>query len=197
MAIITGSKTALDVHVPGTIGTFRVSADDGKFSGIEVRYILTHVTLSDKIGQAQLLSMLAPVREVFDLKQLGFEEIMQRDIDDARVSLELIPYLLDTSTAGQIKLFPPIVAVAMPLKPNSKAPEKLYRKVSNTRQQSKEHPGIDEVRTTAGGVGEEQFEFFQLYQGDKVLTEGAELRLSRDNSTLAIVDGQHRAMALL
>lgn len=197
MAIITGSKTALDVHVPGTIGTFRVSADDGKFSGIEVRYILTHVTLSEKIGQAQLLSMLAPVREVFDLKQLGFEEIMQRDIDDARVSLELIPYLLDTSTAGQIKLFPPIVAVAMPLKPNSKAPEKLYRKVSNTRQPSKEHPGIDEVRTTAGGVGEEQFEFFQLYQGDKVLTEGAELRLSRDNSTLAIVDGQHRAMALL
>lgn len=82
-----------------------------------------HVTLSEKQGQQQLLSMLAPVREVFDLKQLGFEEIMQRDIDDARVSLELIPYLLDTSTSGQIKLFPPIVAVALPLKGNSRESE--------------------------------------------------------------------------
>ena len=118
--LISGGKSALDVHLNGTIGTFRVSSDDGKSAGVEVRYLLTHVTLSEKQGQAQLLSMLAPVREVFDLKQLGFDEIMQRDIDDARVSLELIPYLLNTSTSGLIKLFPPIVAVALPLKPNSK-----------------------------------------------------------------------------
>lgn len=89
--LIGGGKSALDVHLNGTIGTFRVSSDDGKSAGVEVRYLLTHVTLSEKAGQAQLLSMLAPVREVFDLKQLGFDEIMQRDIDDARVSLELIP----------------------------------------------------------------------------------------------------------
>ncbi len=112
--LITGGKSALDVHLNGTIGTFRVSAQDGSSAGVEVRYLLTHLTLSEKQGQAPLLSMLAPVREVFDLKQLGFDEIMQRDIDDSRVSLELIPYLLDTSTSGLIKLFPPIVAVALP-----------------------------------------------------------------------------------
>ena len=195
--LISGGKSALDVHLNGTIGTFRVSSDDGKSAGVEVRYLLTHVTLSEKAGQAQLLNMLAPVREVFDLKQLGFDEIMQRDIDDARVSLELIPYLLDTSTSGLIKLFPPIVAVALPLKPNSRVPDTNYRKVERTEAESSEHPGVKDHRITAGAVGEEQFEFFQHYRNGTPLPEGAQLRLARDNCTLAIVDGQHRAMALL
>lgn len=195
--LIGGGKSALDVHLNGTIGTFRVSSEDGKSAGVEVRYLLTHVTLSEKQGQAQLLSMLAPVREVFDLKQLGFDEIMQRDIDDARVSLELIPYLLDTSTTGLIKLFPPIVAVALPLKPNSRVPDANYRKVKRSRVDSSEHVGIKEDRITAGELGEEQFEFFQHYRSDSPLPEGAHMSLARDNCTLAIVDGQHRAMALL
>ena len=195
--LISGGKSALDVHLNGTIGTFRVSSADGHSAGVEVRYLLTHVTLSEKPGQAQLLSMLAPVREVFDLKQLDFDEIMQRDIDDARVSLELIPYLLDSSTSGQIKLFPPIVAVALPLKPNSRVPDANYRKVERTRVESTEHIGIKDDRITAGFVGEEQFEFFQHYRNDAPLAEGARLSFSRDNCTLAIVDGQHRAMALL
>ncbi|NIA00761.1 DNA sulfur modification protein DndB [Massilia sp. CCM 8734] len=197
MAIITKSKSALDVHVPGTIGTFRVSSKNGESAGIEVRYLLAHVTLSEKQGQQQLLSMLAPVREVFDLTQLGFEEIMQRDIDDARVSLELIPYLLDTSTSGQIKLFPPIVAVAMPLKGTSRAPDAHYRKVSRTEIESEDHPGITEKRITAGALSEEQFEFLQLFDGETALADGAQLSMSSHNCSLAIVDGQHRAMALL
>ena len=195
--LISGGKSALDVHLNGTIGTFRVSSEDGKSAGVEVRYLLTHVTLSEKQGQAQLLSMLAPVREVFDLKQLGFDEIMQRDIDDARVSLELIPYLLDTSTTGLIKLFPPIVAVALPLKPNSRVPDANYHMVERTRVDSADHKGIKEDRITAGSIGEEQFEFFQHYRNETPLSEGAHLSLARDNCTLAIVDGQHRAMALL
>jgi hypothetical protein len=195
--LISGGKSALDVHLNGTIGTFQVSSVDGKSAGVEVRYLLTHVTLSEKQGQAQLLSMLAPVREVFDLQQLGFDEIMQRDIDDARVSLELIPYLLDTSTTGLIKLFPPIVAVALPLKPNSRAPDDNYRKVTRTRVDSQEHSGVKEDRITAGELGAEQFEFFQHYRNDAPIPEGAHMSLARDNCTLAIVDGQHRAMALL
>ena len=198
MALLSETKSALNVHIPGTLGTFRVSTEDGKSAGVEVKYLLTHVTLSDKQGQSQLLDMLAPVREVFDLKQLGFDEIMQRDIDDSRVSLELIPYLLDSSTSGQIKLFPPIVAVVLPLKPTSRVPDSLYRKVETTRVDSADHKDVQEERVTAGEVGEEQFEFFQFFRNDLPLSsEGARLSLSRDNCALAIVDGQHRAMALL
>lgn len=198
MALLSENRTALDVHLKGTIGTFRVSSEEGESAGVEVRYLLTHVTLSDKQGQTQLLDMLAPVREVFDLKQLGFDEIMQRDIDDSRVSLELIPYLLDSSTSGQIKLFPPIVAVVLPLKPNSRVPDTEYRSIRRSDEESSQHVGHVEHRITAGKPGDEQFEFFQYSKDDVYLSsDGARLSLSRDNCALAIVDGQHRAMALL
>lgn len=198
MPILTETTSALNVHVPGMIGTFRVSKDDDEFKGVEVRYLLTHVTLSSKHGQSQLLDMLAPVREVFDLKQLGFDEIMQRDIDDSRVSLDLIPYLLDSSTSGQIKLFPPIVAVVLPLQANSKMPDSLYRKVTSTTTPAEKHPDHTVRKITAGDIGQEQFQFVQFFKGDQAIaTDGAALNLSRDNCALAIVDGQHRAMALL
>lgn len=197
--VIGGGQSALDVHLDGTIGKFQVSTCDGSSQGVEVRYLLTHVTLSDKqnAGQAKLLSMLAPVREVFDLSQLDFDEIMQRDIDDARVSLELIPYLLDTSTSGLIKLFPPIVAVALPLKPNSRVPDTHYRKLVPGKYPLEGHEGVFVDQLTAGEPGFEQFQFQQLYRGDELLAEGSKLNMSSSNCTLAIVDGQHRAMALL
>lgn len=197
--LLTENRSALNVHLTGTIGTFQVSSDNGKAAGVDVRYLLTHVTLSEKQqGQTQLLDMLAPVREVFDLSQLGFDEIMQRDIDDSRVSLELIPYLLDVTTSGQIKLFPPIVAVVLPLKSNSRVPNEVYRKVSRSDVESKKFAGHYEHRITAGPEGDEQFEFFQYSRdGVRLPSDGARLSLSRDNCALAIVDGQHRAMALL
>ncbi|VWC23916.1 hypothetical protein BLA6860_05967 [Burkholderia lata] len=198
MVLLTNTQSALNVHVQGTVGTFRVTKADNEASGIEVKYVLTHVSLSAKQGQTQLLDMLAPVREIFDLKQLDFDEIMQRDIDDARVSLELIPYLLDPSVSGQIKLFPPIVAIALPLQPVSRMPDTLYRKVIEIQAPSEEHKGFEERTITAGDVGAEQFRFKQFVQnGEAMTTDGAMLSLSRDNCALAIVDGQHRAMALL
>jgi hypothetical protein len=198
MPLLSKKSTALNVEIPGTVGSFRVSKEAGAKTGVEVKYILTHVTLSQKSGQTQLLDMLAPVREVFDLKQLDFDEIMQRDIEDARVSLDLVPYLLDSSVSGQIKLFPPIVVVVLPLKPMSKMPADLYRKVSMTRTESKEQAGYFEQRVTAGDVGEEQFQFLEYVTDSKAVSpDAARLLLSRDNCALAIVDGQHRAMALL
>lgn len=197
MALLSNKRSALNVEIPGTVGSFRVSKEAGANAGIEVKYILTHVTLSQKAGQTQLLDMLAPVREVFDLKQLDFDEIMQRDIEDARVSLDLVPYLLDSSMSGQIKLFPPIVVVVLPLKPLSKMPADLYSKVVQERTESKEHAGYFEQRVTAGDVGEEQFQFLEYVNDGQVAPDGARLFLSRDNCALAIVDGQHRAMALL
>jgi hypothetical protein len=198
MPILSGNRSALDVHLQGTIGKFRVSTEDGRSAGVEVKYLLTHVTLTDRQGQSQLLDMLAPVREVFEIKDLDFDEIMQRDIDDSRVSLELIPYLLDTSTSGQIKLFPPIVAVALPLRPTSRVPDGLYRKVTAKESPSDQNPGFTESVITAGLEGEEQFQFKQfLKDGIPLSSDGAQLSLSHNNCALAIVDGQHRAMALL
>ncbi|MCU4337078.1 DNA sulfur modification protein DndB [Acinetobacter dispersus] len=191
-------ESALDITLEGAVGSFKVDkiGSESNNDGIEVKYILTHVSLSENNSKSKLLSLLAPVREVFDLSQLGVDELMQRDIEDSRVSLELIPYLLDNSNSGLVKLFPPIVAIVLPLKPNSKEPDNYYKEVIYTSENNEQNPEYQENRITAGRTGEEQFEFLQ-YSRDQVLEDNGTLKLSRDNSALAIVDGQHRAMALL
>jgi hypothetical protein len=196
---IGDTQSALDLELDGTIGAFSVANKESSSKSIEVKYLLTHVSLDEFSAKDQrLLDQLSPVREVFKLDELDFDEIMQRDIDDARVSLELIPYLLEDKNSGLIKLFPPIVAVVLPLEPLSKRPAKKYPAVSNSEHP---HPGNSDVVQnvmTCGESGMEVFGFEQLSKKNhRFKADGAKLRISTQNSALAIVDGQHRAMALL
>lgn len=193
------TSSALDLVLEGAIGSFKVGKLDSSERSLEVRYMLTHVSLDPAAVEDQkLLERLSPVREVFDLKQLDFDEIMQRDIDDARVSLELIPYLLDEDNRGLIKLYPPIVAVVLPLEPMSRKPAKLYPPHIASSDTSGLPPGYEKSVLTCGEVGQEIFQFEQVQSGQKIFKgDGAKLRISTQNTALAIVDGQHRAMALL
>ena len=103
MALRLRRETALDLTLEGTVGSFRVGASHGGARSLEVKYLLTHVGLNFATSSNdKLLSALAPVREIFDFQSLDFDEIMQRDIDDARVSAELVPYLLDEQSKDMI-----------------------------------------------------------------------------------------------
>lgn len=193
------SSSALNTTIHGTSGKFKISASDGGPSSAEVRYLLTHATLTDQGSNAQLMRMLRPVREVFKLEDLDFDEIMQRDINDARVAQELIPYLLDTNNSGQVKLFPPIVAVVVPLSPMDRRPAKLYEPVTEDSQDVKNRPNLKRIVLTSGVVGREHFsfEFYKDLATGRELESQASLKLAGERCALAIVDGQHRAMALL
>ena len=93
MALRLRRETALDLILEGTVGSFRVGAVSGGSRSLEVKYLLTHVGLNfSTSSNDKLLSALAPVREIFDFQSLDFDEIMQRDIDDARVSAQLVTY---------------------------------------------------------------------------------------------------------
>ncbi len=135
MALISKTPSALNFEIPGTLGSFSISKKGQPSNCVEVSYLLTHVSLDS--SQGQLLDMLAPVREVFDIDQLNFEEIMQRDIDDARVSMDLIPYLLDHRSSGLVKLFPPIVVVVLPLKDLSRKPDQRYAEIRKFEEAGK------------------------------------------------------------
>lgn len=193
------TQSALDLELDGTIGEFSVSNKENNHKSIEVKYLLTHVSLDEFSSKDQrLLDQLSPVREVFNLDELDFDEIMQRDIDDARVSLELIPYLLEDKNSGLIKLFPPIVAVVLPLERLSRRPAKYYPKVETNSQPLASQPDVQKDVMTCGENGLEVFSFEQLSKKNhRFKADGAKLRISTQNSALAIVDGQHRAMALL
>lgn len=199
MSLELGQETALNLTLNGSTGSFKIGAGKEKAGSIEVKYLLTHVSLNFATASNDaLLSELAPVREIFDFQSLDFDEIMQRDIDDSRVSHELVPYLLDEHSREVVKLFPPIVVVVLPLQPGTKRPAPRYPKVSEVEVPAE--PGKQQGRYTlcSGDIGEEAFQFEQpIYQGKRLEHDLVKLRLNTHRCALVIVDGQHRAMALL
>lgn len=192
--------SALDLEIKGSVGTFSV-AEGGAGSSVQVRYIQTHVRLATGGDhQEKLLSKLAPVREVFPIAKLDFAQIMQRDIDDARVSAELIPYLLeDSATSGLVKLFPPIVVVVIPTTAGGLPADYYPSVVAGTEVTGTEEGDEDTWSVVRSGpVGAEVFEFKQiLEEGVTWDHDYATLKLNTQRSELVIVDGQHRAMALI
>lgn len=186
-------QSALDLNVKGSMGDFSVSRGDA--ASLRVHYLLSHIGLElEGDHQERLLSKLAPFREVFDVRSLDFDQIMQRDIDDARVSTELIPYLLEQADSGLVKLFPPIIVVVLPVDSGGR-PAANYPEVVVER----EHEGGMEYEIIRSGpVGQEVFALRSWHRdGEAQAHDFAELRINTNRSKLVIVDGQHRAMSLL
>jgi hypothetical protein len=186
-------QSALDLEIKGSMGSFSVG--EGERSSVLVRYLQTHVGLATKGDhQEKLLMNLAPVREVFEAKRLDFEQIMQRDIDDARVSTDLIPYLLEESKTGLVKLFPPIIVVVLPTNDDG-LPADQYEPVAT----GDETDGDGTWRfARSGEVGSEVFELRQMVEDGRAWDHDyATLKVNTARSRLVIVDGQHRAMSLI
>jgi hypothetical protein len=196
MSLGLSISSALNLTLSGSVGTFSVGTGQADQKTVEVKYFLTHVGLNFATGaNEEVLKHLAPVREIFPTAELEFDEIMQRDIDDARVSSELVPYLLDHRSRDLVKLFPPIIVVVMPVQELDNRPASYYPKVETESRQMPDH--VLEI-TRSGPVGQELFEFQQPRQGNVLFEHDlVKLRLNTNKSKLVIVDGQHRAMALL
>lgn len=192
-------ESALNTTLEGTTGSFKIGGGSTGNSSLEVKYFLTHVGLDFKNSQNnKILSELAPVREIFDTKSLDFDQIMQRDINDARVSSKLIPYILDEKNSAAVKFFPPIVIMALPINPDGSTLEKKYPIVESYISDEKKH-GIQNWHITrSGGIGNEVFQFEQPVINGVVSKKNlVRFRIDNKKCKLVIVDGQHRAMALL
>jgi hypothetical protein len=193
--IILETASSLDLEIHGAIGQFAVKPSGNGTGSIAVRYVQTHLTFALEIShQQRFFETLAPVREIFKPQDLGFEDLMQRDIDDARVSNSLIPYLVTLHTGDSVKFFPPIVAVVIPVDPEGHLLP-YYPDIQSETIVEKTHKI---VRMRSGKPGEETFEFEQFEIGGKLQEfDYAKLRVNTNKCRLVIVDGQHRAMALL
>lgn len=192
-APIVPKPAAFNLEIAGSIGNFAVKTEHG--SSVPVKYIQTHIKFSLEDAQQQrLFECLKPVREIFNYKDLGFEDLMQRDIDDARVSTSLIPYLLLPATGDTVKFFPPIVTVVVPVSGEMKLQPK-YAEIKSSVEEQQDYKIHHQV---SGTPGYETFKFEQLeVNGELNPYDNARLKLNTNKCQLVIVDGQHRAMALL
>ena len=170
--------------IEGTYGEFVAPG-----SAVPVSYVLTYATLADTgTAQGRLTRDLLPVRELFDVGDLDFSELLQRDLDDHRVATEIIPYLLREGTSA--RFFPPIMAVVVPA-----AGKRLDDFYPNVQRTVVPHPGAVNYEQTRDKFG-------QCIEFERVSTQGeyartATLRYNPDRSRLVVIDGQHRAMAML
>lgn len=181
------------IDVEGVFGTFKVPG-----TNLSVEYVLTYATL-DNAGTAhgQLLDLLVPVREALRLEELDFDHLLQRDLDDFRVSTEMVPYLLGRESSGQSariaagpRFFPPIVAVIVPVDGRTKVADK-YPKCDLEPETEGE---LQYQHAKYGGV----FSIKREVLEDGILAQSpVGLRLHPSRAKLIIVDGQHRAMAML
>ena len=166
------------ISVYGSFGEFSIGEEANT---IKAKYLLTKIKPgNDGTWECQLASQMRPWREVFNVEELDFDELLQRDLDDSRVAHDLIPYLIGES-GSRAKFFPPILAVIVPRKQTGSGIEELYpaRKV---RDESVENFG-------------DLFDFEQV-KWDSEPTPLGKLSYNMQRSAFIIVDGQHRAMAV-
>ena len=144
--------------------------------------------MEDRPANGQLLELLVPVREAFELHDLDFDQLLQRDLDDFRVSEEMVPYLLG-EISSHPRFFPPIIAVIVPMTGKNMA--ELY-------------PHCDEEYEDDQGVRLKVFKYGDVFsvkreeQDDERLAQSpVDLCIHPKKAKLVVVDGQHRAMAML
>nr|WP_299575220.1 DNA sulfur modification protein DndB [uncultured Williamsia sp.] len=140
--------------------------------------------------ERRLTRHLVPFREVIPSEDLDFNQLLQRDLDDHRVAINLVPYLLNPAKNGPA-FFPPILAILLPFQ---------YQRPSS-------FPVLDNV----GSVTDSGLDWDESVAGDAVkmrrlLVDGSrevnpiplgEVHWNSEFARLVVVDGQHRAMALL
>jgi hypothetical protein len=162
----------------GSYGEFSVG---GGSNQIRAQYLLTKIRPgSQGLWENQLASQMAPWREIFQIEELSFDELIQRDLDDSRVAHDLIPYLLG-ETGQNARFFPPILAVLVPKKVGSSGIAPRYPA-----------PKQEGERLSFGDL----FDFEKAVIGGQISPLG-QINYNPQRTAIVIVDGQHRAMAVL
>lgn len=171
--------------VEGTWGEFQTPAG-------RVAYILTKARLgtTGTDNERRLTAHLRPVREVLEIKGLDFNQLLQRDLDDHRVATYLIPYLLKPKNTGPA-FFPPIMAVLLPFA--AKRPIEDFP------------PAGTPTEVDVDGLHFRETRYQNAYRVLQLALAGGQphpIKLGRmewneEHAKLVVLDGQHRAMALL
>lgn len=163
----------------GTYGEFTIGSYENQ---VRAQFLLTKMKPgSEGTWENSLASQMVPWREVFNIEELTFDELLQRDLDDSRVAHDLIPYLLGESGAFA-RFFPPILAVLVPKKADKNGINAYYPAPRNRT----------EVSISFGDLFD-----FEKAQIEGSITPLGVIKYNRQKTAFIIVDGQHRAMAVL
>lgn len=180
-------------HINGSYGSFETPSGKVNYLQVTAKITTKGVSLED-----DLASKLVPVREILDPKKMNFGQLLQRDLDDHRVATNLVPYILNGNN-GEPSYFPPIQAVLLPFEvsDDSKLPEPM----DSFGEFIPEVTEDDDM-----GLFWKGYQFGESYRFQKLSfkDDGTPLNIRQGKlswhdkrAKLVVIDGQHRAMAML
>lgn len=170
----------------GTWGNFSVGNSTVAYLQTKAR-----VGMASKDMEKRLSTFLHPVREVLPTAKMDFNQLLQRDLDDHRVASNLVPYILSPSH-GRPAFFPPVVAALLPFEGKNVIP-KFPGKAAIAAH-------VDDSGTWAGYSFGSAFKYEKLVMlpsGDDFNIKVGRLAWNQEEAKLVVIDGQHRAMALI
>jgi len=167
-------RNTIDIY--GLIGKFELQEKP-----IRVRYFSAKASSSERSsGEFALLRELKPMRERVAPKELkDLSSLLQRDLSDARVAMELIPYLKGSS---DVAFFPAILAILIPSgfitseSSSYPSPQRMAEGNTETTQYA------DNWTLTA-------------YQAGNSYGPLGMLSIDPSRTDIVVLDGQHRANA--
>lgn len=184
----SGSRIGYQHTVEGTWGQFITPAG-------EVHFLLTKARLGQGgiDNERRLTSQLRPVREVLDSEKLNFNQLLQRDLDDHRVATQLIPYLLEPEKTGP-SFFPPIMTVLLPF--SAERPVDIFPAVDfSDINEDEQLRGVFWKEERAANAYRIRRMAYQ--QGNLHEIKLGQVSWNDEAAKLVVLDGQHRAMALI
>lgn len=180
MSVFNSNTKEWDETKKGLVGTFKTKSE------IAIKYIQTTF-------KAKELDLIKPLRSVFKAKDLdNFDLLMQRDLDDNRITTDLIPYL---QRDDKLSFFPPLLVVVLNVQTdgNRKTSQKKYPKLIETIIANPEDSsGTSKLKSQKYG---NLFSVDTLFVNEKEEKWFTLFNFNRDTTLLAI-DGQHRLLAL-
>jgi hypothetical protein len=160
-----------------------------------VNFVLTKAKLGpqDLSTASRLMRLLVPAREALNVKEMDFSQLLQRDLDDHRIATDLVPYVLRPELNGPA-FFPPIMTVLLPFD-GRKPIEEFPTGSSELAATDAEYPSSHFKVQTFGDFF--RFQILASPEGANDPSGIGIIRWNDERAKLVIVDGQHRAMALL
>ena len=195
-----------DLVINGRYGKLSISKENEKSQ--EVVFVQTNLEWAHDtpdIQMTNLLDHLDMFREFYPINDLKFDELLQRDIDDFRITTSMIPYLLgidsyEKNLMGTVEnnpiFFPPVIAIVVPIT-SERRPEKYYpgEVHEETRSDGETwHSVSQKIGTDEKPIAE--FSRQQATSNKHSQYEG-KVKVNTTNCQIVIIDGQHRAMSLL
>lgn len=176
-------KMTTTIH--GTFGRFKTD------KSYPVNYILSSLPIEN-------LKLLTTASELFNIDNIQFEELIQRDIDSSRVQSIANDYL--AKSEKKVVFFPPLLACVVVLDESGKI-KKQYEsheeEIEETILKSTWDKNAFEVSLIISEPGESDRIYPSKDHGNIEYSDfGAQLRLNPKKVKLVVLDGQHRLSAL-